>query len=379
MKKIFAFLSILLLVMILGYAQPVVMKKNFEKPTAHQINDGQSVYNSLPYKKIETTGFALFIGKNINDIIDEFGEPSSILATSADYDWYQFWEENNYFQVAVKEETIIEILVLGVDIEQAKPFQSGMKIKDISNQMVLYTNFNLDFDNETYEFELSEKDISTLPLIAFSNGSFVMCHISPVTHEVVALRYVDTSILLQLMPYRLTTGNNVPFIPDESIDWEKVNKANSDQAQLLFSVLSNKQNNLKFNQKLSDASNIFLNTLLLSPSDIFTDESRLQLWNSNRLVMSISQPFNLNKTELKRLFSVSHFTSSKEANGYVVSPSPDISWVMLNMLRKKNYMFDPSSSKNYIYGFHTNQDIFVLIELQKKSKFSFFEGESSSQ
>ncbi|BDQ56396.1 hypothetical protein EfsSVR2331_05210 [Enterococcus faecalis] len=120
------------------------------------------------------SGYAAYIGKDVETFIRQFGNPKEKIKTGRTYELWTFGlTMNDYLEVNVRENKVIAIKAFNND-KMIEPFKIDMKLADLSDLMTIYSNFAFNFHHEAYDVELMEEDMNYRPLVAFDNGSFAV-------------------------------------------------------------------------------------------------------------------------------------------------------------------------------------------------------------
>ncbi|MCO6017581.1 MULTISPECIES: CAP-associated domain-containing protein [Carnobacterium] len=264
MKTFLRTIPLFIVAMVIVYALPV-----FNSATQTPTNKNQQKTNEQVAKKTKTgmvqktvpvDGLADYIGISIDLFTQQFGEPVRKDETAYDFQWWIYnQKDKDYLQVGVKDGKIVTIFALGTNLDVA-PFKIGMTIDSIYSTATLYPNFEVEYNEDTYELELSESDMNNHPLIAFDNGTFAILILDQFTNKVIGIRYLDVSILMYLNLYEVVSKTPTPSVSQDNLDWNAVNQGNQQEAFEIINVLRrrNKVPILEMNPDLNAlASQIF--------------------------------------------------------------------------------------------------------------------------
>ncbi|WP_297074528.1 CAP-associated domain-containing protein [uncultured Enterococcus sp.] len=271
------FWIMLILALIIVYAQPVF---STGKPTtAVPTTAVHTTKNS--YETLKSQGMATFVGKDVNQFMETYGQPTDIVETGFGYELYLYHPatKNGYIEVSVAKKTIQGIKLLGKQQADMAPFSLGMEMNDVTKLVTISPNFDFTYHEKKVTLELGEEDMNYRPLIALDDGNFVMLFLDQTTGKLYSLMYLSKELLLKLAPYTLT-GKELPtFTVNESIDWQSINTAKQAMVVYLFSLLNYEQNipayqtSPNFDQKATQ----WLTEFLLHPDDYLTTQRTLAL------------------------------------------------------------------------------------------------------
>ena len=89
MKRFWAFTAVFLTVLLIGYLEPVFFPA--EKPTeTAQSGRLSSAHTAVPHEELPASGYAAYIGKDVETFIRQFGNPKEKIKTGRTYELWTF-------------------------------------------------------------------------------------------------------------------------------------------------------------------------------------------------------------------------------------------------------------------------------------------------
>ena len=174
-------------------------------------------------------GLSVYIGKDSQAIIDDYGKPERIEPSAYGYDWWIYKGfSGTYMQVGVTKEKIVTIYAIGNQLNVA-PYTIGQPIEDIFRSTILETEITVSTDDGTYRFELSEEDLYIRPLVPLGE-IFAQLAIDKFTGTLSSIRFLDKKTLITQKPYELVYNGNL-IKPDElkRDDWDAIEEGSKKQ------------------------------------------------------------------------------------------------------------------------------------------------------
>lgn len=164
----------------------------------------QSTQGTLPESAntIQTEGLINLIGKSSKELETDLGKPVRVDLSAYGYKWWIYpINTDKYVQVGVEADKVVTIFAIGKDVN-IRPFYIGQPVSEIYAGYTIETIFNLNYKDTTYQFELSEEDINSRPLIRLGNV-FVQLYIDKFSGELSSVRLMDIPTLIKLRPFEL--------------------------------------------------------------------------------------------------------------------------------------------------------------------------------
>jgi uncharacterized protein YkwD len=139
-------------------------------------------------------------------------------------------------QVGVENGKVVTVYVMGKDVN-VSPFKIGQSIEEIFSTVFIETNINIDLENSSYQFELSDTDVNMRPLIQLGD-IFAQLYFDKFTGTLSSIRFVDPPTLIKQRPYELVyRGDLLEAKPIETFEWVEIEKATEQQIFDLTNIL----------------------------------------------------------------------------------------------------------------------------------------------
>lgn len=340
MKRFGQFSLLLIAFILIVYAEPIVFPNKEVSTTIKPVEEADVTvsHTSFPYGEIRATGVANYIGKKPQELTKLYGESLEIQETDLGYEWWILGEnDEDYVQVAVRDNKISSVFVLGKNID-AEPFKLGMSLTDIAEVTTIYSNFDFDYKNSHYKLELSEEDMNYQPLVAFDNGTFAILHLDQSTGELLGIRYLNKEVLVNLMPYQLNEGTIELVAYSRDTNWEIINDDRERQLQTILNLLR-QRNGLKpyvYQPELKRLAEKSLAQFIANPHKILTEDERLADWENEESHHTFNEPFSLNQKEFDKLLTTSKI-GTEGIRGLVYTPNYDVPFLALSWYSESVY------------------------------------------
>lgn len=176
---------------------------------------------------VPKSGIQTFMGKSQSDILKTLGKPERIDDTKYGYQWFIYGTgSESYCQIGIDQTThrVTTIYALGKKLPTA-PFVIGGQSRTSYNNVPLQNNISLAYKGTDIDFNLSEADMTTRPLIKFG-GIWVQLTNDHVTNSLVGVRYMSADVLVRQHPYSMSYLGRLPADPVLSgRDWQAVDQA----------------------------------------------------------------------------------------------------------------------------------------------------------
>ncbi|MGM9928984.1 MAG: CAP domain-containing protein [Bacillus sp. (in: firmicutes)] len=174
-------------------------------------------------------GLALLIGKSSKDIVSSYGEPSRIDPSLYGYDWWIYNQaDETYMQVAMADDKVVSIYALGNDLN-ISPFYIGQPINDLYQTIGMETTIDIEWEDNSYRFELSEEDLGIRPLVKLGDV-YAQVYMDKFEGVITSVRFLDAETLIQQRPYELIYRGELPEeVELTEEEWALVEQGNSQQ------------------------------------------------------------------------------------------------------------------------------------------------------
>lgn len=245
MKTLLRSLPLIFIMLLATYWLPEVISRNpsdiiTPKEESETIQSKSFDYQTtdLEPEQIPIAGLGSYVGQKIENFTGKFGDPTRIDPTVYKEERWIFGEdETDYAQLIVKDGIIIDLFVLGSQLDVA-PFKIGMSITEVFQLASFYPTYSVENQGEQDTLELTESDLNYRPLIAFDNGTFAVLMMDRSTNQMIAIRYLDSPSLIRLGVYDDGSKQhlNASFEVDE-IRQDAINEANQKQMYEILNIL----------------------------------------------------------------------------------------------------------------------------------------------
>ena len=178
----------------------ILVNENSHQPkVAEDLNEAANETASIA---LPNQGLASLMGKTSKELISELGKPTRIDPSLYDYEWWIYPEAyEKYVQIGITDNKVVTVFVTGAKAE-IQPFKIGQSITEIYTTTQVETNINIEHQNGSYRFELSEDDLNSRPLILLGDF-FAQLYIDKFTGTLSSVRLLDKESLIKLHPYEM--------------------------------------------------------------------------------------------------------------------------------------------------------------------------------
>ncbi len=171
---------------------------------------------SKPSTERPREGVGMLIGQNVAVLEKELGKPQRIDDTLYDYQWYIYNNDySRYVQVGVEDDRVVTVFAIGDNVN-VTPFEIKQPVEEIFNTQYIDTNLNIDFNGNSYRFELNDTDLNLRPIVQLGDV-YVQLYIDRFTGYLSAVRFLDAETVIKQQPYELVYRGNLilPAVPSE--------------------------------------------------------------------------------------------------------------------------------------------------------------------
>ncbi|MBV7503861.1 CAP domain-containing protein [Bacillus sp. sid0103] len=231
-----------------------------------------------PSKKIVSEkpkeGLALLIGQKEVELEKVLGTPARIDESQYGYQWYIYNQSpKSYLQVGVENKRIVTIFAIGQNLDVA-PFEIGQPVEEIFNTHYIDTNFNLEYNGNSYRFELNDTDLNLRPMVQLGD-IFVQLYIDKFTGNLSSVRFLDAPTLIKQRPYELVYNGVLIQAPVPSEEMQR--KIDENTEQEIFDITNvlrerNKLKSLKWDENTAKAA--FQHSKDMSENNDFSHTSK---------------------------------------------------------------------------------------------------------
>ncbi|MCT8139055.1 CAP domain-containing protein [Anaerobacillus sp. CMMVII] len=173
-------------------------------------------------------GLHKLIGKDVDSLVQLYGEPSRVDLSAYDYEWWIYPKENSYIQVGVENDRIVTIYFIGNDL-LAAPFIIGQTYEELEKMFQFREQVSFNVLNNSYQFNLSEDELSTRPLLQVDQ-IFIQLYFDTFTQSLSGIRYLDGKTLVKHRPYSVVyRGELIEPKQLTEQEWRQVESGSSKQ------------------------------------------------------------------------------------------------------------------------------------------------------
>ncbi|AJD90879.1 hypothetical protein JMA_15620 [Jeotgalibacillus malaysiensis] len=254
MKAMIRIGVVILVIFLIGFYNGPSFQENEElenEPFSVDSNDNAEIPDSDGLTRPKS-GVSVYIGKNVKDLVDEYGEPVRMDPGRNGLTWYIYQSENGYMQTAVKDDVVKALFVMGSAYDST-PYFSGQSVQDIYQFTMINSEIIVEDDGRVYQLELSEQDLHTRLLVQFED-IYAQLMIDSVSNNLMGVYYLDKETLLDQQPYEGSVEGG-PLADQDQLILDEVNKANERQ---MFDIVNfirerNGLNELIWDDQLAEA------------------------------------------------------------------------------------------------------------------------------
>lgn len=155
------------------------------------------------------------IGQSLTQLKGIMGEPQRIDESLYGYQWYIYNNDySRYVQVGVENDIVVTVFAIGDNVD-VSPFKIGQPIEEIFNTQSIDTNIDIEYQGNSYRFELNDTDLNIRPLIKMGD-IFVQLNIDKFTGSLSSVRFLNIETLIKQRPYELVYSGELLEIPEPS-------------------------------------------------------------------------------------------------------------------------------------------------------------------
>lgn len=240
--KVFTVLVIIFIISLYFHLRPqndsdILTGENYSKPP--KIDNQNNIKQDGNEKELKRPkdGVSTLIGKTSKQLIDKYGEPNRKDPSAYDYEWWIYnQDDDNYIQVGIEDGKVATIFVIGDKVE-VMPFKIGQDIQEIYQSILLDTDIIVDYDEGTYQFELSEEDLNIRPLVQLGS-IYAQLSFDKFKGTLSSVRFMDKKTLIKQRPYEMVYRGKL--INPQEIDetrWRAIEEGSEQQIFDLTNII----------------------------------------------------------------------------------------------------------------------------------------------
>ncbi|MBP0724785.1 CAP domain-containing protein [Bacillus sp. RG28] len=205
MDKFFKLIIVTIFATVLFAISPVLKDLYNEKIMGTKKDQNHQVENTfIQYTSAKNMkgSVAEYLGKNVADVIKQFGTPSRKQPSEYDYTWYIYDKDSSHYtQFGIEKGKVVTVFVAGDKIN-VSPFLIGEHYEDVSDNGSVNDKLSFSIHDNQYTFKLKPNELNERPLIPCKNG-FAQLYFDRFTGVLLGIRYLDPKTLVKQRPYEL--------------------------------------------------------------------------------------------------------------------------------------------------------------------------------
>jgi len=186
---------------------------------------------------ISKNGIISLMEKDVQEVIDFFGEPTRVDLSAYGYEWWIYdYSDDEYMQVAVQNEQVVSIYALGDELE-LEPFAIGQRIDQLYQTFHPEITVDVEYDDTSFQFELNEEDLGIRPLIKVGD-IYTQVYVDKFTGLVTSVRFMTNEVLVLQRPYEMIYRGELPEATDlQEAEWALVDRGNEQQIMSITNII----------------------------------------------------------------------------------------------------------------------------------------------
>jgi len=152
------------------------------------------------------------IGLTEEAIEKQYGEPNRKDPTPYGYTWWIYKNEGLYTQIGVEGGKAVTVYAIGSKIS-ADPFLTGQPYKFVKQNFEISSSVEVEYENGSYQFKLSQEDVVQRPLISLGNDLYAQLYFDQFTERLSSIRLFTADVLLTHQPYEVYYRGELPQQP----------------------------------------------------------------------------------------------------------------------------------------------------------------------
>ncbi len=203
MKVLWKIILLLIIVLLLFYMMDdrVKVNKPLESPVKHGTAipvPGKGEGLPLPQAARPESGLSQLVGKGVDNLFEQIGEPDRIEPSDYGYDWW-IYDKDRELMVGVLEGKVNQVYSADVSSD-VEPFEIGQSVEDIYRFTIVESEVGVQIGKSVYTFTLNSDDVNNRLLIEYENV-YAQLYIDAVDGELEAIRFIDPITLILHQPY----------------------------------------------------------------------------------------------------------------------------------------------------------------------------------
>ncbi|RDI47584.1 uncharacterized protein YkwD [Falsibacillus pallidus] len=182
-------------------------------------------------------GITTLIGQTANSLKKLHGSPDRVDISAYGYQWWIYnADPEKYMQVGVENGKIVTIFAAGKDLD-VSPYKIGQSINEIYSSTPLNQDIQVQYDQGTYRFELSEEDLNIRPIVQLGD-IYLQLYLDKFKGTLSSVRVLDKGTLIKLRPYEMVyRGELKDPEPPSEFEWTEIDKGSEKQILDLTNII----------------------------------------------------------------------------------------------------------------------------------------------
>lgn len=187
-------------------------------PAPNKEIDEQTVGQRRP-----ENGLSVYVGKDIELVIDAYGQPNRVEPSSFGYQWWIYSGETK-MMVGVEGDKVNQVFSTDFNMDLS-PFSIGQNIEDIFRFTIIESEVNVQLEDNVYTFTLNSNDIKEKILIKYDD-LFAQIYVDLEDGNIEGVRFITPKMLVIHQPYDMEyTGELVNVKLPSSSEQMEVDRA----------------------------------------------------------------------------------------------------------------------------------------------------------
>lgn len=150
------------------------------------------------------------LGKHVDELYEEFGDPSRKDVTKYGYNAYVYNEkQNEYIVFGIDNEEIVTVFGTGLNLS-LNMFSIGDSYEQILEHVAFEEKISFRKGTSTYTIELTDDDILQHPLVKIGQGKFMQFYFDTIADQFIGVRYMTSDILLKQRNFNIVYRGKLP-------------------------------------------------------------------------------------------------------------------------------------------------------------------------
>ncbi len=233
LKKLLRIVMITIFILAIDLYGKLLVSQYILSPS-HYKQEQKLVKKKKPVTEGEAQTIADFLGRDAENLLAKWGEPSRIEPSAYGYEWWVYNQDlSQYVQFGIAEHKIVTAYAAGDQVD-VTPFRMNEKYEEAYKKKPFSHEISLKKGKNSYQFELSDTEIMEQPLISIEEDSWAQLYFDHFTHELVGIRYMDDDTLLRQRPYQLVYSGEL--MPEQPMSPEKMSQVEHGNMQQILDL-----------------------------------------------------------------------------------------------------------------------------------------------